>query len=448
MKELTLSVTQVLDCDVLVLGGGVSGISAAVCTARKGMKTILADRNGCLGGTATAGMVGPFMTCYTPTSGIQVIRGFFDEFVRRMEEDEGAVHPSNAPSVGTSYTAYRVPGHQNVTAFHGETLKRVAEEMCVENGIRLLYHVNFVSADVEQGEIKAAYFVCKRQVIKVTAKIFIDCSGDADLAAASGVPIVFGDGNGEVQPSSLFFKVRGVDKEKMDAHMFKDDNVQRQFYMQEIIKEREKGNFPIHRAKIMLFESFHNEWLVNMSQIEGVNANDCIEVTDAEIEGRQQIVYIMNFLRKYVAGCENIILCDSAESLGVRESNTIEGVYRMKTTDMRERVKFEDSIACCSNTEDLHQKGGVTGYRPVEEPYYIPYRSLLPLNVENLLVAGRCISCEREVSSAVRVMPPCFAMGQAAGVAASLSVKGKCSPKVIDVKELVETLVADGVYLG
>lgn len=139
------------------------------------------------------------------------------------------------------------------------------------------------------------------------------------------MPIVFGDGNGGVQPASLFFKVRGVDKEKMDAHMFKDNNVQRQFYMQEIIEEREKGNFPIHRAKIMLFESFHDEWLVNMSQIEGVDANDCIEVTDAEIEGRQQMIYIMNFLRKYVAGCENIVVCDSAESLGVRESNTIEG---------------------------------------------------------------------------------------------------------------------------
>lgn len=447
MSELLLSVTKTMECDVLVLGGGVSGISAGICAARKGMKVIIADRNGCLGGTATVGMVGPFMTSFNPASTIQVIQGFFDEFVRRMESEGGAVHPSKAP-LGTSYTAYRVPGHQNVTAFHGETMKRVAEEMCVEEGIRLLYHVNFVKADVEDGNIKAAYFVCKRQVIKVVAKVFIDCSGDADLAAESGVPIVFGDGKGGVQPASLFFKVRGVDKEKMDAHMFRDNNVQRQFYMQEIIEEREKGNFPIHRAKIMLFESFHDEWLVNMSQIEGVDANDCVEVTDAEIEGRQQMVYIMNFLRKYVAGCENIVVCDSAESLGVRESNTIEGVYRVKTTDMRNRVKFEDSVMCCCNTEDLHQKGGVTGFRPVEEPYYIPYRALLPLNVENLLVAGRCISCEREVSSAVRVMPPCFALGQAAGVAAAMAVKEECSPKAIDVKQLVDTLVADGVYLG
>lgn len=447
MKTICLNVEKEYECDVLVVGGGCAGFSAAVCAARQGVKVILAERNGYLGGTATSGLVGPFMTSFDAYGEKQLIKGFFDEFVTRMEQMGGAVHPSKG-TVNSAYSSYREKGHRKLSQFDAESYKYIAEKMCVESNAQLLYHTVFLSAEVLDGKITAAYFSTQGGIIKIKSKVFIDCSGEAVLAKASGVEIIYGNKDGYIQSASLFFTVKGVDKQKMDARMKSIDDIREKFYMDTIIEARKNGEFPSNRAKIQLFEAVNGEWLVNMTQIDNVDAYSSESVTSAEIEGREQTRGIVEFLKKYVAGCENITLSKTADSLGIRESGHILGEYILTVEDAVNSTKFEDSVFCCSNSIDIHTPNGVKYIeRKTNEPYYFPYRSLVAKGVENLLVAGRCASAESEIMAAVRVMPPCFAMGQAAGLGAVLAVEDNIACAKIDIKKLKEKLDESNVVL-
>jgi len=448
-EEINLPITRTFDCDVLVIGGGPAGLSAAICSARKGVKTILAERNGCLGGMATSGLVAPLMSSTTPDGKTMIIRGFFEEFVDSMIAANGAIHPLKS-EIG-SLTAYRDKGHHGLTTFDYECFKKTAEDLCKQAGVELLYHLLFVKAETKDNKITAAYFATKAGIWKITAKNFIDCTGDGDVAESAGVPYIYGDGNGDIQASSLFFTVRNVNKAAMDAHneeCKKSNDFEGQFYMREILAAREAGEFPIWRQKIALFENLDGTYTVNMAQNDSVDGLDPKQVTDAEITGREQAAIIVKFLRKYVKGCENCELAATAEQLGVRETRRIEGEYTVTAEDAKNSIKYPDPIFCCANSMDIHRKGRVEYVaRNTNEPYYVPYRALLPKKIDNMLVAGRCASAERPVMAAIRVIPPCFAMGQAAGTAAALAVKNGVSPKKIDSNELVSTLKTDGVYL-
>lgn len=447
--SVTLPVVREMSCDVLVVGGGPAGLSAAVCAARHGAKTVLAERNGYLGGMATAGLVGPFMTATTPKGEKQLILGFFDEFVRAMASKGGAIHPMEA-KIG-SFSSYRDNGHYGMTTFDPEVLKSVAEEKCRAAGVELCYHLLFVKAEVSDGRLTAAYFATKEGVWKIAARVFVDCTGDGDVAFSAGVPTVYGDGAGDVQASSLFFRIRGVDRAKMDAHdaecRARKDKDGR-FYVREIKAARAAGEFPIWRQKVEVYEGLDGTWIVNMGQIDQVNGTDPKQVTEAEIMGRRQARIVVDFLRKYVKGCENCELAQSADQLGVRESRRIVGEYVLTVEDVKNSVPFPDAVFCCASHLDIHRKGYVEYItRKTDDPYFIPYRSLVARGVDNLLAAGRCISAERPVLGAIRVMPPCFAMGQAAGTAAALAAKAGVAARSVDVGELVAALRRDGVYL-
>jgi len=447
-NQVTLPVTKTLECDVLVVGGGPAGLSAAIASARHGAKTILAERSGCLGGMATAGLVAPFMSSTTPDGNTLLIRGIFEEFVDRMIAQGGAIHPLDY-KIG-SLSAYRNKGHHGLTTFDYECFKRTADAMCKEAGVQLLYHVLFIKADTKSGKITGAYFATKAGMWKIIAKEYIDCTGDGDVAYQAGAPMIIGDGNGDLQATSLFFTVRGVDKAKMDKHdemCRKNNDFEGQFYMREIAAAREKGEFPSWRNKTALFENLDGTWTVNMAQSDNVDCLDPVQVTEAQIEGRDQAEKIVQFLRKYVEGCENAEVAATAEQLGVRETRRIDGVYTATTEEIKDSYRYEDAIFCCANHMDIHRKGFVEYVaRNTNEPYYIPYRSLLPKKVDNLLCAGRCASLERPVMAAVRVIPPCFAMGQAAGTAAAMAARKGIRPVDLDAKVLVDTLISDKVY--
>lgn len=448
MAEVKLNVKKEFACDVLVVGGGPAGIAAAIAAARNGADTILTELNGYLGGTGTAGQVNPFMTSYDTEGDTQIIRGIFEEIVCRMEKIGGAIHPSKVP-LGTAYAGYRVAGHKHVTPFDTEALKKISEELCIESGVRLLYHVMLIEAECDGERVTAAYFATKNGIYKITAKVFIDCTGDADLAFLAGAPTVYGDGQGEVQAASMFFTISGVDKAALDAHSLNETDMRKKFYMDEIEAERAAGNYPIQRNKIMLIENLNGEWSLNMAQVDDVDGTDPEAVTKAEIESRKQIDYIIAFLRKYVAGCENVCLAHSAPTLGVRETRRIVGEYEVSLADADVSVRYDDAVFCCSNSLDIHKKGYVQYIaRKSNAPYWFPYRSLLAKSHVNLMAAGRCASAAREVMAAIRVMPPVFAMGEAAGTGAALAVKHGISPKAVDAKELTDTLRAAGVYLG
>lgn len=455
METKKLPIQKDYTCDVLVIGGGVAGISAAVSAARAGASVILAERDGCLGGTAGTGLVGPFMSAYDPEGRVQVIRGFFDEFVRRMQAKGGAKHPSECPG-GDSFSAYRIRGHIGVTPFDAETLKIVAEELCAEAGVTLIYHMLFVGCDTADGTVSAAYFATKNGLRRIRAKTYIDATGDADVAVEAGAPTVYGDENGRTQVASLFFTIDNVDRDRVrqftDGHPENTD--QRRRYLEDVVEAHQRaGTFPCGRSRVSVFEGMNGIWRVNMTQYDGkANLVDPEDVTRAEIACRRQIAPLMDFLRENVPGFERIRLLQSATTLGIRESRRIVGEYTLTMDDMASGRTFPDGICTVGSAVDFHGSSrhdgsydgayGLCGSRATE----IPYRCLIPKNVGNLLVAGRCLSADQMAHSAVRVMPPCFAMGQAAGLAAAMASGAGIPVRAVDGGELRNRLQENGVY--
>lgn len=424
MDEISVKIVRTLNCDVFVCGGGVAGIAAAVCAARSGADVILAESAGYLGGAATAGSVGVFMTCMDASGKKQLIKGFFSEFVEEMIKDGGAVSYLECPG-GDSHSAYRDRGHKGVTPYDVECFKRTAERLCTEAGVKLLYNALFLKCDASDGEVKSAYVVIKEGVCRINAKVFIDTSGDGMLAADAGAETMYGGENGEVQNASMIFAVDGVDKEALDRHAAQSRDMRERFYMDEISIAREKGEFPCGTLKLRMFEGPCGIWYVNMAQEDGqVNALDSDAVTAAQISQRKQIPEIISFLKKNIPPLKDIKLVSTAAALGVRESRRIRGEYVLTEKDITGAASFDDKIAVCANSIDIHCSDHID-YRAQGsgKNYCIPLRCLIVKGFSNLLTAGRCVSADHYALAAIRVMPPSFAMGQAAGITAALAVQ-------------------------
>ena len=436
------------EADVLVIGGGPAGIAAAVCAARHGAHVILCEQNGYLGGLPTGGLVGPFMTCYDPPMKRQVIQGFFEEFVQRMIKAGGAIHPSQMEA-GSSYSAWRVRGHAHITPFDSEIFKSVAEETCAEAGVTLLFNMMFQRTITFTGRIDTAIFAAKGGPRAIRAKIVIDCTGDADVAYEAGAPFEVGkNNNGQPQPASLFFLIDGVDKEKLEAYRATCSDISEMWFMDKVREAREKGEFPIPREKVALYESLDGVWRVNMSRIDHYDYCNPEDLTHAQIEGWKQVHIIIDFLKKYIPGCANIRLLGSAPMLGVRESRRIIGDFVLTGAEMKLSTRHDDDIFLSGNRFDTHI-GSKVVYESTrgDDPYGVPYRILLPQKISNLLVAGRCASGDQECLAAIRVIPPCFAMGQGAGTAAALCIRDNVTPAHVNTDELRTWLCQDGACL-
>jgi hypothetical protein len=437
------------DVEVAVVGGGPAGIAAAIASARNGAETLLIERYGFVGGMATAGLVGPFMTSYSLDGREQIIKGIFDELVTRMEKMGGAIHPSKVRA-GTPYSAFLIYGHDHVTPFDAEVLKIVAFDMLTEAGVKLLLHTYFVDTIAEEDSIKYVIVVNKSGLHAIEPKIVVDCTGDADVAYSAGVPCKKGrEPDGLMQPVSMFFRIRNVNTKKLSEYMAEHAG-ERPF--SRIVEEaKKKGEFPIARDAVLLFHTpKEGEALVNVSRIHKINGTSTEDLTKAEIEGRKQVLLLMEFFRKYIPGLENVELVQIAPQIGIRETRHIVGEYVMTQEDVLYSKEFDDVIALNSFPIDIHDPTGPRGRfeGPKNNRYYeIPYRILLPLKINNLLVAGRCVSATHEAAGSLRVMPPCFATGQAAGTAAALSIKKNVTPKQLDYKELQKTLISQNVVL-
>jgi hypothetical protein len=446
-------ISIVKDVEVLVVGGGPAGIAAAVSSSRLGAKTLLVEANGYLGGMATAGLVGPFMTSFSPDGERQVIKGIYEELIRCLEEKGKAIHPSQILG-NSSYSSYIKRGHDHVAPFDSESLKLVAEEMCINSGVELLYHNFFVDAIVDEttNAIKGGIFASKSGLVAIMSKVIIDCTGDGDVAYASGAETKMGrDQDGLTQPTTLFFQVRNVDRAKIEEYRDNNPEPDGLQFSKLVEKARKNGDFPIQREKLGVYESVTpGHFRVNTTRIPNVDATNPVEVTRATIEGRKQVQIVLNFMKKYVPGFEEVELVDTAPQLGVRESRRIVGEYVLTQEDLMESRVFEDTIALGGFAIDIHQPDGSSGaFLLIEtgKAYSIPYRSLIPKSIGNLLVAGRCISATHEALGAVRVMPSCFATGEAAGAAAALSIKNNVDVREVDVRLLRETLVKQGAVV-
>lgn len=447
MAKISFEIEKEYESDVLVIGGGVAGLSAAVAAARSGARVLLCEQNGYLGGTATAGMVSTFMTCLDAKGEKQIIKGFYEEFVQYLVSIGGAVYHDRCPG-NDSYSGYRTKGHIGVTPFDGEAFKLAAEHFCDVAGVELLYHALFVDCEVSDGKVKTAYFATPGGIVSVRAKIFVDASGSAQLVYKAGGETVRGDSDGEIQTASLFFTIDGVDKAALDAYMAEHPEMPDRFYMNEIAKARDGGRFPCGTAKLRIFELPNGQWNVNMAQVDGeVVETDAENLTKSEKEQRIQISKIFEFLKTEIPALKNIRMVSTAPAIGVRESRRIVGKHVMTLEDMQNHVRFDDRIAVCANSVDIHLKFGNKYIAFGGESYYIPLSSLLPRELCNVIVPGKCLSADRFAHSAVRVMPPCFAMGEAAGYASALAAKDG-SFDCVDAGAVQKMILDNGGYLG
>lgn len=448
--------------DVAVIGGGPAGFCAAVAAARNGARTLLVERNGSGGGMATAGLVGPFMTSYSKSGGQMIIRGMFEEVIERLISKGGAVHPENCRS-GDQITGYHFRGHDHCGAFDPEALKLVVDEMLTEAGVKILYHTTFVEPLMENNVMQGVIVISKSGLEAIRAAVVIDCTGDADVAYRAGVPCELGDTERDcaMQPATMFFRISNVDWEQVDEAFraslkerpIKTDGARGGLFAWLIEEARAKGEFNVERKVVGIYRGVQkDEWSVNISRINGIDGTSAEELSKAEIIGRRQVQEIYRFLKKYIPGCENARLMCSAATIGIRETRHIRGEATLTADDVLQGCVTEDAILLASNSIDVHAAAGSAGtkYVTVEngEWYGVPYRCLVPVQVEQLLVAGRSLSATSEGAGAVRVMPPCMAMGHAAGIAAAMAVRNKCTVRSVDVSELRAQLLKEGAFLG
>lgn len=428
--------------DVVVIGGGPAGLAAAASAARRGAHTLLVEAYGFLGGMGTAGGVTNFAGLYGRHQGEmrQLVRGAVDELLARLEAMGGLNQPQDG-----------MQGRIRVRSYDTSVYKCAADQWMLAAGVKLLFHAQAASV-LMQGERIAALVVeskSGRQAIR--ANVFIDCSGDADVAAFAGVPYEVGDGQGSGLFPSTMFRVGQVDAALALAAVgeFKAIND----YM-ERARQEHPGRYRFPREGAILRPQIHPaEWRANVTQIanaEGraMNAVDAAELSAGEVEGRRQIAEYFRFLREQVPGFAASRIVEIAPQVGIRETRRIEGLYALTGDDILNSARFEDTIGINAWPMELHRAGGISwGFPSDDNRAYndLPWRMIVPQKVENLLVAGRCASMTHEGQSAARASGGCFVMGQAAGTAAALA--GSTPVQQIDPARLQQALLQDGSLL-
>ena len=417
--------------DVIVVGSGSAGSSAAITAARLGARTLLVDRLGFMGGTSTA-VLDTFYAFYTPAAEPRrVVGGLGWEVVERLTADGAAFERPNTYGAGTGVT------------YDQEALKLLWEQLAEDAGVDLLLHTWATGVRVGDGRMEAVRIWNKGGERTIAAGVIVDASGDADLCAMAGVPFDNAQASGRVQSLSTLFKLANVDVERA-ASVPKEE-------LWALMRDAARsGDYALPRIEGSWHRTpFAGVVLIHMTRIPNVDATDPEQLTRAEVEGRRQVREYHRFLRDRVPGFADAVLVATSPAIGVRESRRVHGDYRLTQEDVLEGRRFTDEIALCGAPIEDHHDGGDTEWRYVAESgvYGIPYRTLLPLGVDGLLVAGRCFSSTHDAHASARSMATCMAMGQAAGIAAALSVTTGTDPRAIGADAVRERLLRDGALL-
>ena len=411
-REATVAGTY----DVVVCGGGPAGFIAAIAAAREGARTALVEQYGFLGGAATNSLVTP-LSVFT-YNGEKVIGGIPWEFLERLEKMGGGLIEKPLGNV----------------AFDPELYKLCCQRMVLEAGIDLYLHSWLSGCQTGQGRISHVFIENKNGTEALAAKVFVDATGDADLAHFAGVPMLPADR--PLQPASTYFVLAGVDTESPRIaeamhHNKQGVNCHCLPIREELIRHAEEWGIPDFGGPWFCTLLHPGVVAVNMTRTQ-TDACDNRDFTAAECRLREDVYKMANVLREHFPEFRNCHVSMVAPQAGVRETRRIRGVHVISGEEYVNGVRYPDSVSRGAHPIDIHAASGATQQVTfLKQPAYVPYRALVAAGFPNLLVAGRCISADRQAFASLRVQASCMGMGQAAGVAAAQAVQGKTEVNVL-----------------
>lgn len=447
--------------DVIVVGGGPAGIMSAMASGKLGASTLLIEKNGFLGGAATAAVLGPISPFHYKDE--QVIDGLPQAFMDRMVKEKG--------STGHMKTIDPYGSGDSLGFYDREKYKYVAAEMLLEFGVEILYHSNLLSVKMDGNRVTGVTTVSKSgDKLDFSAHVVVDATGDGDVAVRAGENYVLGDAKShKMSPSSSMFEMAGVDTERVfqyimdhpDDFEFKsdivpmrefDDRLKQKYFVGQGFKRLvgqavEKGELSFGRDSVIVLNGIHPGTMhFNATRICGKDPTDVLGRSESEIDGRRQIDSVSEFMIKYVPGFEHAFVSVTGSEVGVRESRHIEGLYTLTGEDAYEGRKFEDSVSRGYFPIDLHNPDGATGYgnggvwMVLKDTFDIPYRCLVPKHIDGLILSGRCISGTSEAHGSYRTQGGIMGIGQAAGAAAAMCARHQVQPRRQDAKDVQKAL--------
>jgi hypothetical protein len=425
--------------DLVVLGGGPAGLMAAAAAGRAGREVLLVERHGFLGGMGTAAGVTNFCGLYANVHGehVQIVRGLADDLLRRIEH------------LGGLNTPHLILGKILARAYDVSAFKLAADDLLLQSNVNILFHAFAVGVAMTSDTlVEAVILETKSGRAAVRGRLFVDASGDGDLAAWAGAPFEKGDGAGNMLYPSTMFRINGVDPQRAGEAWLK---------IPQLMEQAEaEGRFSFPRKGAIVRPLKHPiEWRANVTQLReadgrAIDGTDVLSLSRGEIQGRDQVRQTFNFLQT-VPGFENAYIIEIAPQLGIRETRRVLGEYVLSENDILGCADFEDSIGRNGWPIEEHTQGDVAWHWPdipKSRGYnQLPYRMIVPRLIDNVFVVGRCASMTHLGQSAARVTGPCFAMGEAAGTAADIALRGNVMPRAVDPKALQKALETQGVLL-
>jgi ribulose 1,5-bisphosphate synthetase/thiazole synthase len=439
------------DTDVVIVGGGPAGLTAAVAARRLGVEVLVVEQQGCLGGLMTSGFV------TKPQA--PVIGGIPEEIFDHAQSLGGARGNIRYRLRDGSYTYFMSP-------IDPEIMKQVVFEKLEEAHVDLLLHALAVGCIHEKEDVKGILIESKSGRQAIQAQVIVDTTGDADVASWAGAPYRIGRPQDDIaQPMTMMFKMGNVDLNQVANYATTNLDDFTFTYFPEtsglILEEQQQLNMIFEGFQKLQarahksdgYESPRNGFNIKTGLGEGnvyINATrvsegsglDVKDLTQAEIKVRKQITSFVTFLKQYVPGFQHSYLSATPNEIGVRETRRIVGEYTITLNDILSRSQFHDVIAKGFGVIDIHEPGGRELRFDSIEEYQIPYRCLLPQTIDNVVVAGRCISCDHESLGTIRTIPTCMYTGQAAGVAAALAIRHGSSFRALDVALIQDALIA------
>ena len=446
--------------DVIVLGGGTAGMIAATASARSGARTLLVERDGYLGGTATMGI--PFLGFFSG-NGTKVVGGLPQELVDRMGKLGGCIGHAHG---GTWSTGIQKIDYEFVlTPFDPECLKFASQEMALEAGVDLMFQAVLCDVQIDGPKVKAINVITVEGEKTLEAEVFIDCTGDAMLTWMAEFPTEM-RGRGNMQNVSHVIRLANVDVDRMVQCLREGAEIEGindwhiRLVRGKLLDDAEEGYVHVAgKAKLwddrapLTFTGVRwrkGEMTFNITRTTNIDPTIAEDITRAEISERKNVASVVKAFKEKIPGFEKIYLVASSVRVGIREGRKIKGLYTLTEQEVVNRSEFEDGIARGAYPIDVHDpKGGNTQFTFIKEggSYGVPYRCLIPDGSDNLIVAGRCISATGQALGSVRLMACCMAQGQAAGIAAALATQSDISPAGVDITQLKDKLINEGAIL-